>query len=59
MQQQPIQSIHSYVSELEVLWDQLSRCDPAWPSADTATMYAALRDRQRVWHLLMTLRDEF
>ena len=59
MQQQSRQTIHSYISELQVLWDQLTSCDPAWPSTEAAKMYIDLCDRQRVWHLLVTLRDEF
>ena len=59
MQQQPGQNIHSYISELQVLWDQLASCDPAWPSTEAAKVYTDLRDRQRVWHLVMTVRDYF
>ena len=57
--QQPGQSVNSYVSELQNLWDQLANCDPAWPNTEVAKIYADLRDHQCVWHLLMTLRDEF
>ena len=59
MQQQSGQTIHSYTFELQVLWDQLASCDPAQPSPEAAKVYADLRDRQRVWHLLMIVRDEF
>ena len=52
-------TIHSYISELQALWDQLASCDPSWPNPEVAKVYADLCDRQRVWHLLMTLRDEF
>ncbi|KAL0307388.1 UNVERIFIED_CONTAM: hypothetical protein Scaly_2984000 [Sesamum calycinum] len=59
MQQQPDQTIHTYISELQTLWDQLAICDPVWPNVEATKVYADLRDRQHVWHLLMTLRDEF
>ena len=59
MQQQPGQTIHSYVSELQELWDQITLGDPTWPSSAAATIYANLHDRQHIWHLLMTLRDKF
>ena len=83
MQQQPEQTIHSYIFEFQVLWDQLASCDPvwprtevakvyanlcdhqlascdpAWPSTKVAKVYANLYDHQHVWHLLMTVRDEF
>ena len=59
MQQKLGQTIHSYVSELQTLWDQLASCDLTWPSSEAAKIYADLRDRQCVWHLLMALRDEF
>ena len=41
------------------MWDQFASCDPTWPSPEAGKEYADLRDRQRAWHLLMTLRDEF
>ena len=41
------------------MWDQLASCDLAWPNPKAAKVYADLHDCQRVWHLLMTLRDEF
>ncbi|KAK4384587.1 Retrovirus-related Pol polyprotein from transposon TNT 1-94 [Sesamum angolense] len=59
MQQQPDQTIHTYISELQTLWDQLAICDPVWPNVEATKVYADLRDRQHVWHLLMTVRDEF
>ncbi|XP_010265970.1 PREDICTED: uncharacterized protein LOC104603606 [Nelumbo nucifera] len=59
MKQQPEQTIHNYVSELQVLWDQLAQCEPEWDSTSAAITYSKLRDHQRVWHLLMTLRNEY
>ena len=59
MQQQSRKTIHSYISELQVLWDQLASCDPTWTSTETAKVHVDLRDHQHVWHLLMTIRDEF
>ncbi|XP_010244218.1 PREDICTED: uncharacterized protein LOC104588095 [Nelumbo nucifera] len=59
MKQQPEQTIHIYVFELQVLWDQLTQCDPELDSTSAATTYSKLHDCQRVWHLLMTLRDEY
>ena len=44
---------------LQTLWDQLTNCDPVWPSTEAAKVYANLHDRKRVWHLFMTLRDEY
>ena len=58
-QQQPRQIVHSYVSKLQNLRDQLASCDPAWPNTEVAKVYADLCDSQCVWHMLMTLRDEF
>ncbi|KAL0419303.1 UNVERIFIED_CONTAM: hypothetical protein Sradi_1343800 [Sesamum radiatum] len=59
MQQQPGQTIHIYISLLQTLWDQLAICDLVWPNVEATKVYADFRDRQHVWHLLMTLRDEF
>ncbi|KAL0448947.1 UNVERIFIED_CONTAM: putative mitochondrial protein [Sesamum latifolium] len=39
--------------------DQLAICDPVWPNVEATKVYANLRDQQHVWHLHMTLRDEF
>ena len=54
-----IETIHSYISELQALWNQLASCDVVWPNTEAAKMYANLCDRQHVWYLLMTLRSEF
>ena len=59
IQQQSGQTSHSYISKLQALWDQLDSCDSAWPNIEAAKVYADLRDRQRVWHMFMTLRVEF
>ena len=59
MQQKSGQTMHSYISKLQVLWDQLASCNPTWPNTEAAKVYADLRDRQCIWHLLMTVRDEF
>ena len=48
MQQQSGQTIHSYISELQALWDQLASCDPAWPSTKVAKVDDDLRNCQRV-----------
>ena len=39
MQQQLEQNIHSYISYLQTLWDQLASCDPTWPSTEVAKIY--------------------
>lgn len=53
MQQPPEQTIHTYIFELQVSWDQLSVCDPIWLDIKATKMFADLCDRQHVWHLLM------
>ncbi|XP_010263725.1 PREDICTED: uncharacterized protein LOC104601921 [Nelumbo nucifera] len=40
-------------------YDSSKECEPEWDSTSVATTYSKLRNRQRVWHLLMTLRDEY
>ena len=59
MQHQPGKNIYSHVFELQVLRDQLASCDPAWPRTEAAKVNADFCDCQRVWHLFMTVRDEF
>ncbi|KAL0358176.1 UNVERIFIED_CONTAM: hypothetical protein Scaly_1503300 [Sesamum calycinum] len=34
MQQQSSQTIHTYISELQSLWDQLAICDHVWPNVE-------------------------
>ena len=48
MQQQLRQTIHSYINELQTLWDQLASCDLAWPSTEAAKVYVDLHDHHRV-----------
>ena len=48
MQQQLGQTSHSYMFELQTLWDRLASCDLAWPNTKAAKVYADFRDNQRV-----------
>lgn len=59
LQQQTGQPVYEFLAQMEVIWNQLTSCEPSLKDATDVKTYETHRDRVRLIQLLMALTDEY
>ena len=59
MHQETCQSISDYYSQTSSMWEQLSTIDPPLKHPEDIKLFAKYRDRRRLMHFMMGLREDF
>ena len=59
LRQQPEQSVHDFLSEIQPIWDQLALSKLVWDSIHDVEKFAAYKDGVQVYQFLMALNVEF
>ncbi|KAK3035637.1 hypothetical protein RJ639_033165 [Escallonia herrerae] len=59
MKQEPGQSINSFISHMQGIWDQLELSEPYWTCSKDSAHFIVYRDHLRLIQLLMSLTDAY
>ncbi|KAK2982840.1 hypothetical protein RJ640_021330 [Escallonia rubra] len=59
MKQEPGQSINSFLSQMQGIWDQLELSESSWTCSEDSAHFIAYRDHFRLIQFLMSLTDAY
>ncbi|KAK3029010.1 hypothetical protein RJ639_038213 [Escallonia herrerae] len=59
MKQEPGQSINSFLSQMQGIWDQLKLSEPSWTCSEDLAHFIVYRDHLRLIQFLMSLTDAY
>ncbi|KAK2981526.1 hypothetical protein RJ640_023548 [Escallonia rubra] len=59
MKQEPGQSINSFLSHMQGIWDQLELSEPSWTYSEDSAHFIVYRDHLRLIQFLMSLTDAY
>ncbi|KAK2981018.1 hypothetical protein RJ640_012177 [Escallonia rubra] len=59
MKQEPGQSINSFLSQMQGIWDQLELSEPSWTCSEDSARFIVYRDHLRLIQFFMSLTDAY